>query len=190
MQTLYNGLPVFSVVCDDDTIFNNISIVTAPAVERNFITLSKQGELKFKVNEEKRTISGPILIADKPIYRRDESGKEYYIVFSADTIKKYAEKFFKDGRQNEGNIEHSFSVKGISFYESYILNRERGICPKEFEDLPDGSWIGSAYVENDEVWAMVLDGTLNGFSVDIMSRIEEKRELSTINELMEYINKQ
>lgn len=190
MQTLYNGLPVFSVIIDDDTIFNNISVVTAPAVERNFITLSKDVEIKFKVDSEKRTISGPILIADKPIYRRDEDGKEYYIKFDAETIKKYAEKFFRDGRQNEGNVEHQFSVRGITFYESYLINKERGICPKEFEDLPNGSWVASAYVDNDEVWQLVTDGTLRGFSVDIYAKVkEEKTELSTLNDFLEYINK-
>ena len=65
----YNGLPIFVVDINDDSVFNNVSIVDMPAIERNFIQLSRQTEIKFSVNEEKRTISGPALIPDFPIFR-------------------------------------------------------------------------------------------------------------------------
>ena len=185
----YNGLPIFVVDINDRTVFNNISIVDFPAIECDFIWLSKETEIKFKVNEEKRTISGPVLIPDKPIYRK-EDGKEFYIKFEAPAIRAFAEKFFRDSRQNEGNVEHQISVNGITFYESYLLNKERGIAPKEYEDLPDGTWFVSAKVENDEVWNLVKDGTLRGFSVDIFSKISEpKTEINNLQELMEYLNK-
>lgn len=184
----YNGLPIFVVDLNDNTIFNNISIVDYPAIECDFIKLSKETEIKFKVNEEKRTISGPVLIPNKPIYRRDDDGNEFYIKFEADTIRMFAEKFFRDGRQNEGNVEHSFGVNGITFYESYLLNKERGIAPKEFEDLPDGTWMVSAKVENDDVWKLVTDGTLRGFSVDIFTRISEpKTEIDNLKDLIDYL---
>ena len=38
--------------------------------------------------------------------------------------------------------------------------------PKQFDDVPDGSWFASYYVENDEVWNQVKDGTFKGFSVE------------------------
>lgn len=189
---LFNGLPIFVVDINDDSVFNNISIVDRPAIERNFIQLAKQTEIdfQFSVNDEKRTISGPALIPDLPIYRRMDDGKEFYIKFTADTIKEYAIKFFKDGREGEGNIQHSWGVNGITFFESYLLNKERGIVPVEFKDLPDGTWILSAKVENDGVWSMIKDGSLQGFSVDIQTSLSEaEKPLDTLDELMEYLNK-
>lgn len=189
---LFNGLPIFVVDINDDSVFNNISIVDRPAIERNFIQLAKQEDIdfQFSVNDEKRTISGPALIPDFPIYRRLEDGREFYIKFTADTIKEYAIKFFKDGREGEGNIQHSWGVNGITFFESYLLNKERGIVPVEFKDLPDGTWILSAKVENDGVWSMIKDGSLQGFSVDIQTSLSEaEKPLDTLDELMEYLNK-
>lgn len=185
---LYNGLPIYTVDINDESIFNNVSIVDAPAIEQDFIQLAKQTEIKFSVNEEKRTISGPALIPDLAIYR-EAFGKKFYVKFTADTIKKYAVKFFKDNRENEGNIQHSWGVNGITFYESYLINKERGLAPKEFEDLPDGTWMLSARVDNDDVWTLIKEGVLRGFSVDIQSSLSSNDELKNLQDLVEYINK-
>lgn len=184
----YKGLPIYIVDFNDDSVFNNVAIVDFPAIEENFIRLSQQMDLKFSINEEKRVISGPALVPDFPIYR-EVNGKKFYIKFTEETIKKYAIKFFKDGRENEGNLQHMWGVNGITFFESYLLNRERGIAPKEFETLPDGTWMLTAKVENDRVWELIKDGTLRGFSVDIQSTLtEEKDTLSSIKDLLDYIN--
>ena len=186
---LYNGLPIYVVDINDDSVFNAVSIVDMPAIEHNFIQLSKQADIKFSFNEGNRTVTGPVLIPDQPIYRKI-NGKEFYIKFTADTIKDYAIKFYKDKREGEGNIQHSFSVNGITFYESYLLNKERGIVPAEFAELPNGTWFLSARIENDDILALIKDGTLKGFSVDIQSSISEpEKELDTLDELMDYLNK-
>jgi len=60
-----------------------ISLVEDPAIESDFIALSKEKILLQ--TDEKRMVTGAVLIPDKPIYRiRD--GREYYIVFDAQTI--------------------------------------------------------------------------------------------------------
>ena len=43
------------------------------------------------------------MVADLPIYRRDDDGKEYYVVFNADTIRKIVYKYMKEGRTNSVN---------------------------------------------------------------------------------------
>lgn len=186
----YNNLPLYEVKFDDaESIFNNIALVTEPAILETFIQLSKQDEVKvqMKINEEQRIVSGPALIPDEPIYR-NQGGRQFYIKYTADTIKQMALNFFRTNRQNEGNVEHSFSVNGITFFESYLLNKERGICPKEFEDLPDGTWILSAKVNNDEVWELVKNGTLTGFSISIEGvKLEEEKVIDTLEELMDYL---
>jgi hypothetical protein len=37
---------------------------------------------------------------------------------------------------------------------------------KGFEDVKEGSWFGSFKVENEEVWNMIKDGKVKGFSVE------------------------
>jgi len=119
-------------------------------------------------NEEERIISGVLMIPEKPIYRNDENG-EYYIKFSADTIKQIAIKYAKKGFQNNVNLMHDSGkvVDGLTLFETFLSSENRGVTAmKGFEDLPQGSWFGSMYVENDEVWADVKAGKFKGFSVE------------------------
>ena len=42
-----------------------------------------------------------------------------------------------------------------------------------FEDVADGSWFGSFYVENPDVWKQVKEGNLRGFSVEGLFQYDE-----------------
>lgn len=134
--------------------------------ERKLKQIDKQ---KFAIqDEEERVISGPLMLADTPIYRNDQNG-EYYVQFSKDTIKKIAQKFFRKGYQQNVNLMHDSgsTVSGLTMFESFIKDSKRGIKAMHgFEDVPDGSWFGSFKVENDEVWQLIKDGKVRGFSVE------------------------
>ena len=39
--------------------------------------------------------------------------------------------FFKRDTQNNGNVMHEINVNGVTFFESFLLNKERGIAPKD-----------------------------------------------------------
>lgn len=185
-----NGLDVYEVEFDDlISIFNNVSIVTMPAIEESFIKLSKtESEIKMKVDDEKHIISGPVLIPEQLIIRVDASGHKYYIKWSKETIEQVAINFFKNHRNTEGNVEHQFSVNGVTFFESFLINKERGIAPVEFKDLPDGTWVMSAKITNENVWDAIKSGELTGFSID-MSNVgyKETKEIDSIEELLEYL---
>jgi len=119
-------------------------------------------------DEEERIISGPLMLADTPIYRNDDNG-EYYVVFTKETIKKIAQRFFKKGYQSNVNLMHEQGnlTEGMTMFESWIKDDKRGIkAMKGFEDVPDGSWFGSFKVDNDEVWKLVKEGKVRGFSVE------------------------
>jgi len=119
-------------------------------------------------DEEERIITGALMLADTPIYRNDGNG-EYYVVFGKDTIKKIAQKYFKKGYQNNVNLMHDSGqvMDGVTMFESWIVDEKRGVKPmKGFEDVKDGSWFGSFKVENEEVWNMVKDVKVKGFSVE------------------------
>jgi len=119
------------------------------------------------VSEDQRVISGPIMLAGEKIYRNNEQLGEHYVVFTADTIKKIAIKFSKKKYQQNVNLMHDTPVEGVTMFESWIVDKSRGIKPMAgFEDVQDGSWFGSFYVENPEVWKGIKDGLYKGFSVE------------------------
>lgn len=142
-------------------------------------------------DEEERIISGPLMLANKPIFRMDSFG-EYYVYFSADTIKKIAQKFFRKAYQNNVNLMHDDGqqLSGLTMFESWITDEKRGILPmKGFEDVPDGSWFGSFKVENDEVWQMVKDGKVKGFSVEgVFNYIRENDTTDAEQKMREIID--
>ena len=60
-------IPIFAIDFTDESVWNSISIVDFPAIEKDFKKNSKQGEIKFSVNEEKRHNMGPDIIKDQLI---------------------------------------------------------------------------------------------------------------------------
>ena len=163
---------------DYDTGLNAISLVENPAVETDFLIFSKEEKKQLQfADDEKHIISGVALLADTPIYRVAPDGTEYYVNFSKDTIKQLIEKYFKFGFGNSVNIEHNDSewVDNVIMIESYLINKERNICPIEFNDVPDGSWIVSYKVNNFNVWEKIKSGEVKGFSVQgVFSMIDSK----------------
>lgn len=181
---------IFYIKIDDEMEgMDAISLVESPAVERDFLCFSKDKQpVKMKFDDSKHVITGVVALADTPIYRYNEKMGEYYVVFSKETIVKMVEKYSKDGLFNSVNLQHDDDkfVDGIYMYESYLTNKERGINPKEFEDIPDGSWICSFKVENEDLWKQIINGDkLNGFSLQGMFELEEKFEKEYISQSQE-----
>jgi hypothetical protein len=177
-------LPLYKMFIADDIEGEEevdfVALVESPAIQRNFLAFADHSEyevttkLTFAVqDEDQRIVSGPLMIADLPIYRRDEEG-EYYVMFTSEQIKKIVQRFFKKGYQAKVNIEHGKKAEGIYMFESYIIDRERGVNPPTgFEDVADGSWFGSFKVENEKLWGEVKAGTFKGFSVEGLFRYEK-----------------
>jgi len=164
------ALPVYEMVINPDESseveVSFVALVDKPAIEKNFLAFNKA--LQFAINEEKRIISGPAMIANQLIYRKDTNG-EYNVFFSPETIREIAIKFFKKDYQKNINLFHdpNLSLDGVTIFESFVSDAERGISPmKGFEDSPDGTWFISAKVENDEVWNKIKSGEVKGFSVE------------------------
>lgn len=185
-------LPIYRLVITEteegEEEVDYVALVESPAIMKNFVSFNNRA--RFVENEEQRIISGALMIADLPIYRRDSEG-EYYVVFSAEEIKKIVQRFFKKGYQAKVNIEHSKPVDGVYMFESYIIDRERGINPPTgFEDIANGSWFGSFKVENEAIWQEVKAGTFKGFSVEGIFKYEKTGETITQDhELMNQIFK-
>ena len=185
---LYKNLPLYNLVIDDDDTLgvDKISLVDLPAVEENFLLFdeTKHIDYSFSVqNEEKRLVSGIAMVADRPIYRETPDKKGYYVVFSKDTIEKIAHRFAKNNYAFNISVGHKVDVPDCYVVESFIINKERGICPKEFADVEDGSWYTSVKIDNDDVWNAIKNGDgLNGFSVEIRAIAEEFNKTEPANE--------
>jgi hypothetical protein len=186
-------LPLFELKINDDinddAEVNFVSLVDRPAIQRNWNAFKEKYKFEI-ISEEKRIISGPLMLADTPIFRSDATHGDYYVMFSKDTIFKIAQKFFKKGYQANVNVNHdpSQKVDGVVMFESFISDEERGIAPmKGFEDAPDGSWFGSFKVENDDTWQKVKNGEVKGFSVEGV--FEYSKTKSKDQEMLDQIKK-
>lgn len=147
-----------------------ISIVEAPAIESNFIAL-KSHEIKFaQVDAEKRILMGPVLIPDKPIYRKQVMNgemQEFYVYFSKDTVRKASQMFLLKGNQGNATIEHELAVQGVCMVETWIKeDMEKDKSAIYGMNDPIGTWMGCLKVTNDEVWADAKNGKFKGFSIE------------------------
>jgi hypothetical protein len=165
-------LPIYELMIsedvNDDAEVSFVAMVERPAIQRNWNAFKEN--VKFEIiSEEKRIISGPLMLANTPIFRSDDVLGDYYVTFSKDTILKIAQKFFKKGYQANVNVEHNpdYKVEDMVMFESFISDSSRGIAPmKGFEDAPEGSWFGSFKVDSDDAWEKVKSGEVKGFSVE------------------------
>lgn len=145
-----------------------ISIVESPAIEENFIALSKQKEYKFEsIDSDKRILVGPLLIPNKQIYRRD-GDREYYVYFSKETIRKAMELYAQRGYQNNATFEHKEDINGLTLVESWIIeSKEHDKTNLYGMDLPEGTWVGTIKVNNPVIWEeFIKTGTVKGFSIE------------------------
>ena len=168
-----NNLPLYELMFDDNDInlgCSKISLVEDPAVEEFFLKFSKDDQEKehksfyFK-DDSKHIVTGIAMRADYPIYR-NQDGQEFYVQFSKDTIDKMMQKFMKEQRLFDISLDHNQDVRDCYLIESFIINKERGICPNEFSDVENGSWIISVKIENQDVWNKICSGEVKGFSIE------------------------
>jgi len=192
-------LPIFELILTDDQSsgVSAVALVDKPAIELNWLMFSKEAQhVQFKAtDEDRRIITGALMTPDKPIYRRDDDGAEYYVVFRKETILNAAQRFFKSNRQKSVNMMHDglAMIDGVTMFESFVSDSARGILPPSaFSDEIDGSWFGSFHVENDKVWnEFIKTGIFQGFSIEgffDMKPVTMAKQEPTEAELMEAVN--
>lgn len=188
------SLPIFyaEITSEDEGIFA-ISLVDFPATQRNFLCFNEDKVIQtFSIqDEEERIVSGVVMSANTPIYRRDSNGFEYYLVFTPETIKLMAEKMLKDNTQNQVDIEHNGELIGsVNLIELFIKDSSKGIVPTYMEDVPDGSLMATYKVRDEKIWEAIKSGELNGFSLaGLFSIKQEDSEEKDLQEILSQIKK-
>jgi hypothetical protein len=176
-----------------------VSVVENPAIEENFIALSKH-EIELKeIDTEKKILMGAALVPNKQIYRRNDKNEEYYIFFSEDTIRRASELFLMNSNQNNTTYEHNEKLKGLTVVESWIIEDEKHDKSVKYGfNLPVGTWMISMKVNNEDVWKKVKDGSVKGFSIEgyfadklemSLNNIDEMEEKLMIDKIKELITK-
>jgi hypothetical protein len=168
-----NKLPIYKMTIDEtdeNSGVDFVALVDNPAIEIDWFKFSKDdGYAQFKsVEPDRRIITGALMVADTPIYRKSEKMGEFMVVFDKSTIEKIVQKFFKNKNTSNVNEMHETSIEDVFMFESFITDKQRGIlAPKGFKNIPDGSWFGSYKVDNEEVWnEFIKTGQFKGFSVE------------------------
>jgi hypothetical protein len=117
-------------------------------------------------NEEKRMVTAPVMVAETAIPRWNPDLGKYYVKFKSETIEKMMKKYFRENKIHKVNVNHDSKQKkdGVYMMESYIVGDRN--TSNLFPDLPDGSWVATYYVDNDEVWDKIKSGEYNGFSLE------------------------
>ena len=182
-------LDIIELIIDENNLEDGIeaiSLVESPAIEENFVALSRH-KVEFKsVDDEKRIVVGLALVPDKEIFRKS-GDYAYKIMFSKETVKKASELYLKRLKNNNATIEHELAVKGVSLIESWIVEDPNMDKTNLYKlDAPEGAWAVVMKIDNDEIWEDVKQGKYLGFSIEgFFSQKEEelaKQELKSYSD--------
>lgn len=177
-------LPVYLIdidLNDESTGMGAISFVEDPAIESNFLCFEKEKkQMMFQVeNEMEHKVTGCAIWCDKPIYRYTPDIGEYYVVFNKETIDKIVHKYAKQGLNNLVDLQHDGKmIDGVVMVEYFIKDTEKGISPKGFEDIADGSLFVTYKIEDEKLWQEIIapDSEFKGFSIEINADIVPTNE--------------
>lgn len=164
----------YKVGCDSETYA--ISMVTAPAIESDFVALSKEEEEKLQVfleSNDKHMCYGAALIPEKDIYRNNGE-QEFYISFTKESIEKMSQDFMREYRQHEVKTDHDEIANEVCVVESWLVEDSYKDKANALGiNVPEGTWMVGMKVNNIETWERVKSGELKGFSVESMLTLEE-----------------
>lgn len=165
-------LKLYKVVADNSEVMA-VSLVDEPAIDINFIHLHKETpQLICLEKDEKHLLVGCVLRPDYPIYRNNGK-EEFYLEFPKETVERLAYNYMQSGRIYSFTTDHKDIADNVSIVESWIKTSENDKSKDFGLDVPIGSWIICAKVEDEAIWKRVKDGELRGFSVESFVNLEE-----------------
>ena len=186
---------------EEDGVFA-ISLVNSPAIEEDFVALSKENNsTKFKVeakvvDTDRKIVVGFALVPDKPILRVKDD-KKFNIKFSKETVSKSAELYMKNLNLANVTSEHSTPVKDCCVIESWIVEDAKNDKSNIYNlGAKGGEWVVMMKL-SDEEYKKAKDGTYKGFSIEALydgfeqlnSKVEETLTEDEVIDLLKEIVK-
>lgn len=117
-----------------------------------------------KANDEKQTMTGVVLQPEVTDAQGD--------IMSSEVIEKAAHNFLaKYNKATQLGLQHKYFGKyKFELYESWLAPQDitiNGIFVRQ------GSWVMTVRVDDKEIWQMVKDGKLTGFSIGGRARVQK-----------------
>lgn len=118
-------------------------------------------------DDEEMIVTGPSMVPNQLILRKDEMGNPFHVYFSKDTIKKIAKKFFEYNKQNNTDVNHDDNITtGNTLLESWIVDDPNMDKSKAMGfNVPAGTWFTTYKINDEETWQKIKSGELNGYSI-------------------------
>lgn len=186
------NIPIFDVFVDEDGLgLFGISYVDRPAIIEELVAFRSDKQYVYLASNEKHEIVSPLAIPDQLIYRATEEGIPYYMRLSADTIKLMAQKFLASGNWNQWtfmheNIDDDMKDRiqdGIYMKRMWIIDDEKtdDANTKYGFNLPKGTLMVHAKVQNRSIWSKIKSGEIRGLSLEAFFKLKSSNKALQIN---------
>jgi hypothetical protein len=169
-------MKVYEITFNDE---EKVSLVKSPAIESTLLKFSnEENETLYFANDEKQVIYSVAMIPNKMIFRKNVQGEPANVFYTAETIEKFQQNYFRKNANSGTNINHAeFNTDGIYPFENWIVQNSEVDKSKELGlSAPNGSLVMGFKIDNPTVWNEVKNGNLDGLSVEgkvIFKEIEQ-----------------
>jgi len=156
---------------EDEDVISAMGFVMFPAIEENFIYFNddKHNYVFGVEDKEQGIIVSPAMIAEKRIYRYDETtNEEYKVFFSAETISKLSQKFLISNNFRNNTLQHERPINDIDLIYSWIVMNENDSIMSHygFKNIPKGSWVVAYKINNEKIKEQIKSGEIRGISIE------------------------
>lgn len=119
-----------------------------------------------KADEAERVVTGVVLQPNAVDAHGD--------IVSAAVVKKAAYNFLAKYNQNATlGVQHKMFGQDLDLVESYVTQGDMKLGE---DDIPEGTWVMSVRVNDDELWEAVQEGDLTGFSIGATATVPAEAE--------------
>ena len=175
-------MKVYEITFNDE---HKVSLVKSPAIESTLLKFSiEENEKLYFANDEKQIIYSVAMIPNKMIFRKDIQGEPANVFYTAETIEKFQQDYFRKNANSGTNINHAeFNTDGIFPFENWIVQNSEVDKSKELGlTAPNGSLIMGFKIDNPTIWNEIKNGNLDGLSVEGRVLFKEVKEpITNIN---------
>ena len=159
-----------------------VSLVKNPAIETTLMKFSSEEKMYFS-NEEKRIIYAPAMIPNKMIFRNNIQGEPANVFYTAETIEKLQQNYFRNKGNFSTNLDHADNnIEGVFPFESWIVQNKEIDKSKDMGfDVPNGTWMMGHKIDNDSVWNdYIKTGKIDGLSIEA-SLLHKEQLINKVN---------